>query len=379
MTTLTAPIRGGDLLDAARSFGPLLADRAADHDLQGTFVTESFELLNASGYLASPVPTELGGGGATTAQVAWAQHELARFCGSTALATTMHLHVVLTNAWRWRKGMPGADRLLQRVAGERLVLASTGGGDFTIPTGEARRVEGGWSVSGRKAFVSGAPAAAVASMWALADNGEAIAFGAPLNHPSVTIVENWDAPGMRGTASHDVVLDGFFVPDDAVTGRRTPGEFAPVLAIVAAKALTVIAATYLGVASGARDAVLARTAGTNRALDPGVRRTIGLMDEHRIAATWTLDGVFTALGEDPDPTPETFATATLAKRMVVEHARAIGDLAMDVLGGRGYRRGDVVERAWRDLRAGSFHPLDSELTLRVAGDVAMGNAISLRG
>ena len=51
---------------------------------------------------------------------------------------------------------------------------------------------------------------------------------------------------------------------------------------------------------------------------------------------------------------------------------------MDVLGGRAYRHGDPVERAWRDLRAGPYHPLDHELTLRVLGDIALDRPISLR-
>jgi len=206
-TNHTRSIRGADLRAAAVALGPHLAQHDAQHDAEGSFVHEAYALLGSSGYLAAPVPVELQGGGATTEQVAWAQYELARSCGSSALATTMHLHVVLTTAWRWRRGLPGAEALLRRVAEEGLVLASTGGGDFAIPTGEARRVDGGWEVTGRKSFVSGAPVAGVAATWAVTDDGEAIAFGVSLRDPAVTVVENWDAPGMRGTASHDVLLD----------------------------------------------------------------------------------------------------------------------------------------------------------------------------
>jgi alkylation response protein AidB-like acyl-CoA dehydrogenase len=377
-TMTTTPIHGPAMLDAARELGPQLAEYAARHDDEGTFVAEGFERLRRSGYLAAPVPVDLGGGGATTEQVAWAQAELARYCGSTALATTMHLHVVLANAWRWRKGLPGSEGMLRRVAAEGVIVASTGGGDFTAPTGEARPTDGGWLVTGRKSFVSGVPATQLASTWATTTDGEAIGFGVALDNPAVTIVENWNAPGMRGTASHDVVFEDLFVPDEAVTARRVPNEFAPVLAILAAKALPVIAATYLGVATGARDEVVARLRDTSRSADPGVRRTIGSMDEHLLGARWTLEGAFRSFGDDPEPTPATLSSGALLKKVVIDHARAVGDLAMDVLGGRVYRRGDVVERAWRDLRAGPFHPLENELTLRVAGDVAFGQPIDLR-
>lgn len=379
MTTTTI-IHGGGLRDAAKNIGPTLAEHARRHDDEGSFVAEAFDVLRSSGYLASPVPVELGGGGATTEEVAWAQHELARHCASSALASTMHLHVVLVNAWRWRRGMPGAEGMLRKVAADGMVVASTGGGDFLVPSGLARRVDGGYDVTARKSFVSGAPAAAVASAWAMTDDGEAIAFGVPLGHPAVRVDETWDAPGMRGTASHDVVVDGFFVADEAITGRRAPGAFAPVLAIVAAKALSVIAATYLGVATAARDEAIARcgVGAAAREVDPGVRRGIGMMEHHLRSATWILEGLFRELGEDPPADPATFAAAVLAKRAVIEHARAVGDLAMDVVGGRCYRHGDPLERAWRDLRAGPFHPLDHELTLRVAGDVALGRPIAMR-
>ena len=378
MTTMThtQTVRGADMLEAARRFGPSFAQHTAAHDIDGSFVADTYSVLAEAGYLAAPVPEDLGGGGATISQVSWAQSELARHCSSSALATSMHLHVVLATAWRWRRGLPGAEPMLRAVA-DGMIVASTGGGDFTYPTGVARKVDGGWRVSGRKSFVSGAPAARVASMWAATEDGEAISFGAPMSDPAVTIVPVWDAPGMRGTASEDLVLEDLFVPDEKVTGKRNPGEFAPVLAVIASHALPVIAATYLGTAIGARDSAVERLGRSSAASDPGLRRRIGLIDSHLATARWTLEGALRDLGDDPEPTPDTFRTGTMAKRIVIEEARAAADIAMDALGGRAYRRGDPVERAWRDLRAGTFHPLDHEVTLRVAGDIAFGRGITL--
>ena len=50
------------------------------------------------------------------------------------------------------------------------------------------------------------------------------------------------------------------------------------------------------------------------------------------------------------------ATMMLAKRQAVTDAIAVVDLAMDVLGGRSYFRSGPLERAYRDVRAGTFHP-----------------------
>ena len=65
-----------------------------------------------------------------------AQRELARHCGSTALASVMHHHVVLFTAWRYRRGLPGAEATLRRVADDGIVLVSTGGADLTRPRGD---------------------------------------------------------------------------------------------------------------------------------------------------------------------------------------------------------------------------------------------------
>ena len=108
------------------------------HDRDGSWVGESFEHLRDAGLLALAVPDELGGDGATIAEVWRRQRELAKHCGSTALATSMHQHVTAFTAWRYRRGLPGAEATLRRVVDDGIVLVSTGGGDFTRPTRRRR-------------------------------------------------------------------------------------------------------------------------------------------------------------------------------------------------------------------------------------------------
>jgi alkylation response protein AidB-like acyl-CoA dehydrogenase len=80
----------GSLLERARALGPRLTEHADRHDLDGTFVVEAYEALRDAALLKAAVPVELGGEGATITELTALQRELAHYCGSTALASSMH-------------------------------------------------------------------------------------------------------------------------------------------------------------------------------------------------------------------------------------------------------------------------------------------------
>jgi alkylation response protein AidB-like acyl-CoA dehydrogenase len=89
-------------------------------------------------------------------------------------------------------------------------------------------------------------------------------------------------------------------------------------------------------------------------------------------AGWALDGVLTAVGDDPAPSLETFAAVMAAKREIALAGIEVCDLAMDVAGGGAFFKGSVIERAYRDIRAAKFHPLNAEDTLVQAGRLSLG-------
>lgn len=339
------------------------ADR---HDIDGTFVTEGVATARDVGYLASPVPTELGGDGVGTAGVCEAQRVIARSCGSTALACSMHLHVVLAAAWRWRRGDTVVEPTLRRVAEDRVVVVSTGGNDWTHPTTVATPVDGGWRVSGRKTFASLSPAGDAMATFAVvgepAPGAEVIAFGCPMSVEGVTIDETWDAAGMRGTGSHDLVLDDVFVAEAQVIGRRTWGELDRPLLLASVHAWPVVYATYLGIAEGlVREAVSRSRSAGDRA------RTIGLLDAHLRTARWALHGALGEIGDDPEPTEENFVTVQQMKRVVTLACQEVATGAAEVAGGGAYARRGAVDRMIRDLRAALYHPYPHDEILERAG------------
>ena len=376
VTETRSPSQLDHFVGLAAEVGARFADHAVRHDREGTFVDEAFAVLRESGYLALAVPTELGGMGATIGQVAMAQAEMARHDASAALAVSMHLHITLFAAWRYRRQMPGAEGLLRKVVDDRIVLVSTGGSDFTRPNGTATKVDGGYRVNGRKIFASQVPVGDVFSTMFTYDDPEAgrqvLGVSVPVRTEGVEILDTWDTIGMRGTGSHDVMMTDVFVPDAAVASKRPWGKMDPPLMTIATNAIPVITGVYLGVAEAARDLVLTRTAGTEKAADPTIQRLVGLLDYKLRIARWALVGALTEIGDDPDPSMENVVRAMQAKRAVAEEAVSACDTILQIAGGAGYYRKLGLEQAVRDVRGVLFHPLPPEPTLLFAGKVALG-------
>ncbi len=376
MTETQDPLaREAELVALAASFGPLLAEHAARHDADGSWVQESFDALRDAGLLGLAVPEELGGMGATIRQTAQVMRELAHHCGSTALALSMHQHVTNFTAWRYRRELPGAEATLRRIVDDRIVLVSTGGGDFVRPRGEAVRVDGGYKVSGRKIFASQSPVGTVMStMFPFEDPEQGLRvlnMSVPFGDPGVTVHDTWDTLGMRGTASNDVTIEDVFVPDERVLANRPHGVVDPPLQVIASIAFTIVNAVYLGVAESAAEAAIDSIA-EDRASDPTVQRQVGLMRNRLRVAGWALEGAFNAVGDDPAPSMETLAAVMAAKREIANAGIEVCDLAMEVAGGASFFKGSPIERAYRDIRGIKFHPLSSELTLLHAGRLALG-------
>jgi alkylation response protein AidB-like acyl-CoA dehydrogenase len=374
--TTTAPKSqtASALTERAAAIGATLAEHAARHDYEGSFVTEAYHSLRDAGLLRAGVPVELGGHGATIAELTGLQRELAHHCGSAALASSMHQHVVAFTAWRYRRGLPGAEATLRRVAEGDILLVSTGGGDYTHPRGEAIKVDGGYRVTGRKRFASQSSHGTVmATMFTYDDPAQGrrvLNVAIPIGSPGITVADNWDTLGMRGTASSDIVVDDVFVPDERVLANRPYGVVDPPLQVISEIAFPIISGVYLGVAEAAfQAAVIAAAPKADNVL---VQRQVGLMRQKLRVASWALDGALAAVGDDPTPSPETYLAVMLAKAEVANAGLEVCDLAMDVAGGSAYFKGSLIERCYRDIRAAKFHPLTIDDTFVETGRHALG-------
>ena len=120
---------------------------------------------------------------------------------------------------------------------------SSGGSDWVGGSGQAQKVDGGYRIHARKPFASGTPVGTILMTTAIADEESGptvLHFGAPLAAEGMRVEDVWDALGMRGTGSQDIVLDGLFVPDDRVALKRKAGEWHPLFHIIGTIAIPLI-------------------------------------------------------------------------------------------------------------------------------------------
>ena len=374
MTRLDQITPPGTLVEKAEALGVLFAARAEEADESDTFVADNFADLKDAGFLDAGVPAELGGGGAGPAELALMLRTLARHCGSTGLALAMHTHQVAIPAWRWRhQGAAAVEPLLKRVAAERLTLVSTGGSDWIAGSGEAVPVEGGYRIHARKTFSSASPAGDILMTGAILKGGEdgpgeVIHFGVPLASPHVQVLDTWRALGMRGTGSHDVLIDGHVVPEGAVALRRRAGEWHPMFQIIATIAFPLIYSVYLGVAEGARDATvgLSRRKPTSHAIN-----LVGRMETELMAARLATDAMLAVVAENA-PSAHTVNRVMMGRTLVARHVLAVGELALEAAGGAGFYRKAGLERRFRDLQAARYHPMQQGPQAEYSGRMALG-------
>jgi acyl-CoA dehydrogenase len=356
----------------AQALATVFGTRAADTDRRGEFVKENYADLREHGVFWMGIPEELNGGGASYAEVSATIRELGRHCGSTALAFSMHAHPVALNVYKHLRGDEGATRTLRKIADNRLVVAGTGANDWLDSSGNAVRAAGGFMVTAHKRFVSGAPGAQVFVTSARHDTDagpEVIHFSLPFGADGIAITETWDAFGMRGTGSHDVVLRDAFVRDEAIVARRPAGIWHSMWDAILPVAMPLITSAYVGLAD--RAAALGLEAAGRKGAS--LASVVGEMLNAHTVADMALTDMVRINAEYGFRPGHTTTSAVLTRKAVATDAvQRTVELASDLIGGAGFIKGHPIERIVRDARAMHFHPLPVRRQHEFAGRVALG-------
>jgi indole-3-acetate monooxygenase len=208
MTTPTVPMPGVALSPADRvaPFTTLIAEHAAETQQTRRPARPVVRALADAGLLRVLAPRQYGGEEVSGVEFMRLVATVAEIDGSAGwTAMTLNEEVEIAAAY-----LPPDTMAAVCTSSPALVVAGSG-----ITLGRARRTEGGWRLSGRWPFVTGGPAADLIVVGGTVEGPRPRPLCyALLPVEQVTVLDTWDAVGLRGTGSHDVMVEDLFVPDE---------------------------------------------------------------------------------------------------------------------------------------------------------------------
>lgn len=223
-TTRQAPrLTAQQALQAAADLAPRLAQRAAHAESLRRVPQETIDELRDSGLLRLMQPARFGGSELGLDTLLNVVMELSRGCASTAwVYSNLASH-------NWNIGQCELQAQIDVWGEDPDACAATG---LAFPCGKARRVDGGYRVSGRWPFGSGVDA----STWMFVGAMTEQPAGGPerrfflVPQADFRHFDNWQALGLSGTGSHDVEIADAFVPEHRTisaevfaAGQNVPG------------------------------------------------------------------------------------------------------------------------------------------------------------
>jgi len=351
---------------AERFAREIVAQRAASIDKSGEFPTDVIQAAADAGLCGVTIPKAWGGLGRDYISYALAIEAIAKASATVAVSlsvTNSLVAEVIAHAGR----DPQRERWLRPLATGRAIGAFAlsepeAGTDAANQQTTATRSGGGYRIRGRKVWVANAEEAAVAIVFACTRPGlrgqGVTAFLVPLDTPGITRTARADSLGVRGLGCMDLDLD-ISVGDDQVLGQVDQGFRLAMWALQGGR--VAIAAQALGIGDAALDEALTYAK---------QRQQFGQPIANYQAIQWMLADMATELdaarmlmlkaAAAKDRQEKSTLEASMAKLAASEAAHKAADKAMQVLASAGYRRGSVVERLFRDVRATEIYQGTSE-------------------
>lgn len=368
------------MLAQIHAIGPAIRQAGEAADREGRLATENIEALLDIRYNQLTLPTTYGGLGFGIYDLILCQETLARYDGATALSIGWHVSIV-GDAYEkqlWQRAQH--EFLAQKIVHERALTnravteKSTGsptrGGR---PEGHATVSGDGFLLNGRKTFTSLSTALThpIVALWM--EDKQAIGyFLVDATAKGVRIDETWDVMAMRGTASHDLVLEDVYVEKEALLETMT----GPRGAIRQNGWIIHVPAVYLGIAQAACDYAtnFAKTYQPN-SLDvtiselPHIQQKIGEMNIKLMTARHFLYSTIRQFETRPETVTNELG---VAKLFVTNTALEVVDLAMRIVGAQSLQQTNPLSRYYRDIRAGLHNPPMDDMTVMKVAKVAIG-------
>lgn len=345
--------------------------KAREVDEQARFPFEAHKLLLQIGYSKLTLPKEYGGEGLSVYDMVLVQETLASYDENASLSLGWTLGVIgeLYENQLWTEDLlklfaqevkEGAT--INRAASEVATGSPTRGGR---PGTNAVSIKDGWLINGHKNYTTASPVLDYFLTSAWIEEKEQVGFF--LIHKDiqgVSIEENWEMSAMRGTSSHDLVLQDVVVPREYLvelpnypSGGKNNGW------------LLHLPATYLGIAQAARDYALhfanhhqPNSLQAPISTLPNVQQLLGEIELKLQQARFVIYGVAEAY-DDPARKGALTNEIAVAKHTVTNIAIDVVDKAMRVVGAKSLQLENPLQRYYRNVRAGLHNPPMDDMTI----------------
>ncbi len=382
MTTVTQDKaeRLATILGNVRLLGPVLRERALAAERAGRHSDETIADIDATGAFNIGSPAEFGGDELTVRQQLEVIIEMAKWDGSCGWTTWV---AASTN---WLPVGLGT-KVVEEVYGDKWVGPRVAGSShFPASRGKAKRVEGGWVLSGGPwTFGSDSLWAPYTNLGCIANDGEGpYLVGAQVPRDQLRFIDDWQVAGMRATGSVSLTLveDELFIPDHRCvdfryvvgmtldTGLKGSIWKAPSLGW----AFSLMGGMSIGLAQGALERFLDRSKGRpirgttykNQLEAPLTHLMLAEVHSKIQAATLMARanaeetdrlGVLAAAGTPAEPEyMKMFSARVLVETAYVAKwcAEAI-ELLQRNSGSTAIMESEPIQRAWRDARVVTLH------------------------
>lgn len=359
---------------------PDFQKRESELDELNSFPYQNIKELKEMGYTMLTLPKEMGGGGISLTDFLRFQEQIAKGCGSTALSIGWHMGTVLEFAEHRHWNQELVPFLVKEIQQGALINTAASERNAGSPLRGAKPVttavlsadKQSYILTGEKTFTSAAPVLDYFFVTATMEDGEEATFMVPKKQTGVTIRETWDSVALRGTASHDLVLNQVEIPVHFLvktSGREHRKGW-----------MLHIPVCYLGIAGAARDYAvqfatnyIPTSLGKPIGTLPIIQQQMGEMELKLMASREFIYAIAKQYEENPLKNFKTEIGAV--KTFVVNHAIEIVDLAMRIVGARSLSQKNPLHRYYQNVRAGLHNPPMDDIAFKMLAENALGKAL----
>lgn len=372
------------LYQQLQAIGPRLFELAQKSDLEHSFSFESINLLKSINYHTLTIPKQYGGYGGGLYELVLFQEQLAEYDPAIALAFGWHLGTMLDinekQVWQseniemLNKQVVHQGFLVNRAATEPTSGSPTRG---ALPTTTVQLMGNGTiTVSGQKSYTSLSPVLDLFLVIAVLD-GQKVEVAIPSIANGVSIIEDWDMVGMRGTASHLLKLDNVALPETAIYYHYPKEQIGE----AANAQLMHIPACYLGIALAARkEAITFASSYQPPSLDkpiihtPNVQLHLGEIELALQAARAFMYHTAEQYETSNHNIGAINASLNSVKIVAMRAALDCVDRAMKIVGLKGLAQSHPLQRLYRDVRFGLHNPPMEDAVLFSLGRKAIDDS-----